>query len=153
MKIINPIIVITSILMLAACSTQTISPQTTSPQIERTHYNAWEQDVGYTQAVRVGDTLYLSGMVSEGETLAAQLEGIYKDVQKTLSDYGVSTDQIIKEVIFTTDMDALAQAVPLRKQYYKEGIYPSATWVQVDRLLAAGAVIEIEFIVLVPSKK
>ena len=44
-------------------------------------------------------------------------------------------------------MVALAQAVPLRKKYYNKALYPSATWVQVERLLTAGAMIEIEFIV------
>lgn len=148
MKTLNTMIIITSMLMLAACSTQT-----TIPQIERTNYGPWEQELGYAQVVRAGDTLYLSGLVSEGETLAEQLDGIYRKVQGILSDYGVSTDQIVKEVAFTTDMEALAKAVPLRKQYYREGFYPSATWVQAERFLAAGAMIEVEFVVFLPTKQ
>jgi 2-iminobutanoate/2-iminopropanoate deaminase len=129
-------------LCLTACANKP-----TATQIERKHYGAWELPLGYTQVVRHGNTLYLSGIGNAGATLHDQLEGIYRTTGKILSDYQTTPAEIVKEVIYTTDINSLEKANSIRKQFYSDGHYPSSTWVQVQRLLGADMQVEVEFIV------
>jgi 2-iminobutanoate/2-iminopropanoate deaminase len=56
----------------------------------------WEQEYGYSQAVKVGDTIYLSGQVSHDDTgnivglgdMEMQMRQAYANVQKMLAQYG-----------------------------------------------------------------
>ena len=53
-------------------------------------------------------------------------------------------DDIVKEVLYTTDMDAMKKAIPTRKAFFKNGVYPAATWVEISRLFMAEAVLEVD---------
>ena len=48
-----------------------------------------EKEVGYSQALRVGDLLYVSGSVGKGEMVAA-IRQAYDTLAKTLSAHGLS---------------------------------------------------------------
>ena len=109
-----------------------------------------EDMIGYTHAVKVGNTLYISGTVDgRGEDMKSQMEKIYESVDKTLQHYGSNSSAIIKENIYTTDLDAFKEQIPLRKAFYKEGVYPTSTWVQVDRLFIPRLLVEMEFMAIV----
>ncbi|MFT6507105.1 MAG: 2-iminobutanoate/2-iminopropanoate deaminase [Colwellia polaris] len=82
--------------------------------IERKNYFPWENDTGYSQVVKSDKTLYISGITSEKETFVEQVDDIYTIIKKILADYDVGTDAIVKEVIFTTDIEALKLAIPTR---------------------------------------
>lgn len=115
-----------------------------APALERKHYGAWEQDIGYTQVVKVGDRLYISGLTSGAKDMNSQITEIYTTLIKILADYQLTTQDIIKETVFTRDLEALKKAIPLRKTFYPKGLYPSASWVQVQRLYEEGFLIEVE---------
>lgn len=121
--------------------------------IERKHHQPWEPDVGYTQAVRVGNTLYLSGVTSDGSSFADQLDNVYKTIKTILLEFDVTTDSIVKETIFTTDIEALKEAGEVRKQHFKYKRYPASTWVQIDRLFMPEFLVEVEVIVEIPETK
>lgn len=107
------------------------------------HANAAvETEIGYCQAVRVGDTLYISGTVGKGEMPAA-VEHVYGTLKKTLEARGLGFQHVVKETVYTTDLDAFIGQKELRKQYYGASL-PAATWVQVSRLFSPSFVIEIE---------
>ncbi|HEY6530201.1 MAG TPA: RidA family protein [Cellvibrionaceae bacterium] len=140
----KPICIISlMILCLSACATTS----STATHVERKHYGQWELPLGYTQVVRHGNTLYLSGIGNTGATLREQLEGIYRTTGKILSDYKATPAEIVKEVIYTTDIISLEKANAVRTQFYNNGQYPSSSWVQVQRLLGADMQVEVEFIV------
>lgn len=134
-------------LTLSACATS--APP--AAKIERKYYGEWEKGVGYAQAIRVGNTLYLSGVGSEGATLVDQLDSIYTNIGKILVDYNATTSDIVKEVIYTTAMDQLAEAIPARKAHFKNDEYPTTTWLQVERLFLPHMLIEVEVIVQIPE--
>ena len=56
----------------------------------------WEKEYGYAQAVKVGDTIYVSGQVSHDETgkivgpgdMEAQMRQAYTNIKKLLAQYG-----------------------------------------------------------------
>ena len=101
-----------------------------------------ERDIGYAQAVRVGDTLYISGSVGKGE-MAEAIRHAYDELKATLTAHGLDFRNVVKENVFTTDLDAFIKNKDLRKGYYGNE-YPAATWVQVQRLYLPSFVVEVE---------
>ena len=96
--------------------------------------------------------MYISGVTSAAPTFNAQLTEDYKVITNILKDYGVTSTAIVKETIYTRDMEALKKAIPLRKQFYSSAAYPSASWVQVERLFEEANKVEIEVEVRLPSE-
>jgi enamine deaminase RidA (YjgF/YER057c/UK114 family) len=99
----------------------------------------WEDAYGYARAVRVDDTIYVSGQLShddEGNIVApaplgergeilehsgmeAQMRQTYANAAKILGRYGATLQDVIEEVLYVTDMDAaFAAAGPVRKEVY-----------------------------------
>jgi 2-iminobutanoate/2-iminopropanoate deaminase len=137
-----------TVLMLTLAGTISAGCATTAPVIiERKHYGDWEKNVGYTQAVRVGNTLYMAGIGGQGDTQIEQMNDIYKTIDRILTDYQATSRNIVKEVIYTTNIDELIAATDARKNYYQNADYPSSTWVQVTRLYSPKMKIEIDITV------
>jgi 2-iminobutanoate/2-iminopropanoate deaminase len=73
----------------------------------------WEKEYGYAQAMKVGDTIYVSGQVShdDGDNIVgqgdmeAQMRQTYANIRKVLSQYGATMDNIVDETLFVTDMN------------------------------------------------
>ena len=118
--------------------------------IERKHYESYEKDIGYAQVVRSGKTLYVSGVVSFASSFVLQLQENYTTINKILKDYGVDTRSIVKETIYTRDMEALKLAIPQRKAFFQDDAYPAASWVQISRLFDEKNLLEIEVEVHLP---
>jgi enamine deaminase RidA (YjgF/YER057c/UK114 family) len=78
------------------------------------HGMPWEKDYGYSQALKVGVTIYLAGQVGhddKGEivgqgNIEVQMRQAYANVKKILSRYGATMDNVVDEIPFVTDMDA-----------------------------------------------
>ena len=107
-----------------------------------------EDAIGYAQAVKVGKTLYISGSVGAGDMDKA-VKAVYDELEKTLKAYGLGFQHVVKENIFTTNIDALIKQQELRKTYYK-GDFPAASWVEVRRLYTPELVVEVELIAEIP---
>lgn len=114
---------------------------------------SWEEEYGYQQAVKVGDTIYLSGQVSHDETgeivgakdMEAQMRQAYANIKKLLSEYGAGLENIVDEVLFVTDMEtAYAAAVKCRKEIYSGVPATASTIVQIERLALPEFLIEIK---------
>lgn len=102
------------------------------------HHVPWEESYGYVQAVRHGDTIYLSGQVAhDGPELVApapveatgkvtdvtntgaQLRQCYANAAQLLERFGASLDDVVDEVIYAVDVPAAdAAAGPVRKEAY-----------------------------------
>ncbi len=102
-----------------------------------------EKEWGYAQAVRVGDTLYLSGTTGRGESMADQVRNAYERIRRTLEHFGADVTDVVRETVFTTDMEALKAASGTRKEFYK-GHTPASSWIGIDRLFVPGILVEIE---------
>ena len=135
-------IVYMSFALLSACA----STKESVESIERRNYNSWENEIGYSQVVRAGKTLYVSGIASNKPTLEQQVEEIYSVIARILSDYGLTTGAIVKQVIYTTDIDAYKSLGAVRKRSFAENRYPSSTLVQIERLYDVSHLVEIEVV-------
>ena len=112
----------------------------------------WEQEYGYSQAVEVGDTIYLSGQVSHDDKgnivglgdMEMQMRQAYANVQKVLAQYGSTMANIVDEVLFVTDMEtAFAAAVKCRHAVFSGTPVVASTIVQIQRLAFPEFMIEI----------
>lgn len=115
-------------------------------KIERKMYNPWEAEIGYSQVVKAGNTLYISGIASDKPTLNEQVDEIYQLIRNTLKDNGLTMSSIVKQVIYTTDIEAYKKLGAVRKKYFNENEYPSSTLVQVQQLYSPNHMVEIEVI-------
>lgn len=131
--------------LLALLAVAPAPAQTNGIQKEKLHFNREGEDAaGYAQAVKVGNTLYISGTVASGD-MPAQLGKIYDRLGQTLKHYGASFANVVKETLYTTDIEEVKKHAAIRKQYYGND-WPAATWVQITRLYLPAAQVEIELV-------
>ena len=134
----------TVVALIAALGVPVILPAQQPPAQRVEHlYPDAEEKYGYSQAVEVGGTIYLSGTIGGGATMEEQVRAAYAKISMTLARFGATMKDVVKETVYTTDMEALDAANAVRKAAYG-GHAPAATWVQITRLLSKGALLEID---------
>lgn len=102
------------------------------------------ESAGYAQVVRTGNTLYISG-IPTSDLSPDGVAKVYKALGECLTAFGASPENVVKETLFTTDIEAMKKCNDPRKEFYK-GDYPAASWMQVSRLYEANAKLEVELI-------
>ncbi len=142
--ILKQFVIITSLLFLS------VKAFTQADTTAKKKYQV-SQGAGYAQAVLVDNVLYISGTVAMGD-MPAQLKGVYNGIERTLKAYGATFQNVVKENLFTTDIEAVKSNNEIRKAFYK-GDYPAATWVQISRLFMQQALVEVEVIAHLPPAK
>ena len=131
------------------------------------HGVPWEDDYGCAQAVKVGDTIYVSGQLGhddegnivgpapvgddgkilDSSNMGIQMRQTYKNAEKILSRYGATLDSVVEEVVYVTDMDAaFAVAGSVRKEAYgSEKPEVCSTLLVTPRLAFPSQLVEIKF--------
>lgn len=79
------------------------------------------------------------------------MKDIYKYLNQILKDYDINSDSIVKQVIYTTDIEAMKAHTKLRKSFFNKDKYPSSSIVQVSRLYEKGHFIEVEVVAVIPK--
>lgn len=110
---------------------------------------ASETSIGYCQAIRTENRLYISGIAGQGE-MGSAVHSVYDRLQKTLEQNGLTFSNVVKENVYATDLDAFKASGEIRKGYYA-GRFPAATWVQVQRLFVPSLVLEVELVAEYPK--
>jgi len=108
-----------------------------------------DTSAGYVQALKVDNVLYISGAVARDLTPEA-IAGVYKALENSLNSFGATFQNVVKENLYTTDIEAMKKNNAARKAFYK-GDYPAATWVQVVRLFSPEDKLEVELIAHLPK--
>jgi len=108
-----------------------------------------DTSAGYVQVVKVDNILYISGAVAL-EVTPAGIRQVYQALERSLKSFGAGFQHVVKENLYTTDMEAMKKYNEVRKAFYK-GDFPSATWVQVSRLYMHEARLEVELIAHLPK--
>jgi|SRR5687767_11259828 len=119
---------------------------------EKWHWgNALQQDTsaGYVQVVKVDNVLYISGAVAKDVTPEG-ITRVYQALERSLKSFGAGFQNVVKENLYTTDMEAMKTHNAARKAFYK-GDFPAATWMGVSRLFMADAKLEVELIAHLPK--
>ncbi|MCX4364677.1 MAG: RidA family protein [Bacilli bacterium] len=77
------------------------------------------------------------------DDIAEQTLLVFEDINNILKLAGASLDNVIKAVIYLTDMNDFSIVSPIRAEYFKNSM-PVSTMVEVNKLTREGAKIEIE---------
>lgn len=126
--------------------------QETKIKKEKWHWNNGpKQDtvIGYAQVLKVDNVLYISGAIAT-EITPKGITAVYNDLKASLASYGATFENVVKENLYTTDIEAVKKYNSARKKFYN-GDFPAATWVQITRLYMPTAKLEIELIAHLPK--
>ena len=111
----------------------------------------------YSQAVKVGNLLFTSGMIPidpatntlvEGG-IEVQAERALMNVKALLEESGSSLDKVVKTVVFIKDMNDFAKVNEIYAKYFTKD-FPARSCVEVARL-PKDVLIEIEAVAVVPE--
>ena len=109
----------------------------------------------YSQAIRSGNTIYVSGQLPidpatgafAGEDIAAQTRQSLTNVKAILEAAGLTMDNVAKTTVFLAHMSDFAAMNAVYAEFFTEGNYPARSAVEVGAL-PKGALVEIETICL-----
>ena len=110
----------------------------------------WEDIVGYSRAVKVGNIIEIAGTTAmDGELLVGkddvyeQTRFILKKIEKALQQLGSSLNDVVRTRMFVTNMDDWELIGKAHGEFFTT-IKPVATIVEVKRLINEALLIEIE---------
>jgi len=111
----------------------------------------------FTDAVRAGELLYVSGIVAVdgdgnlvgGADVVAQTRQVFKNMRAVLAAAECGFEDVVKVTIFLTDVDDRPLINPVRQEVFG-ATRPASTLVEVPRLAVQGAKVEIECVAVVP---
>ncbi len=106
----------------------------------------------YSQAVQIGNLIYLSGQIGISPQTGNLVEGgiiaetkqIFANIKAVLESTNCTLDDIVNVNIYMTDLSKFAEMNEIYNQYFKEN-YPARATVQVSAL-PKGACIEISVV-------
>jgi reactive intermediate/imine deaminase len=107
----------------------------------------------YSQAVEVGNTLWVSGQIPLDPAtkelvpgaIDAQIHQVFKNLKAIVTAAGASFDDVVKTTVFLTDLSHFALVNKVMAEYFREP-YPARAAVGVASL-PRGAQVEVECIV------
>ena len=119
----------------------------------RTFGNFMEEAYGFSQAVRVGDVIYVSGQTAMGDDftavggddMAAQMREAYAGLARVLAMFGAAPSDVVDETLFVTDVMAAATcAKEVRAEVYGDSFEVASTLIGVAALGSPDLKIEIK---------
>ncbi|MCH7577751.1 MAG: RidA family protein [Chloroflexi bacterium] len=116
----------------------------------------YEEIIGFSRAVRVGDTVYVSGTVAWGEDgklvgegdVYVQARQALRNIERALIEAGASLSEVVRTRIYITDIDRWEEAARAHAEAFA-AVKPAATMVEVSRLAEAAMLVEIEAVAVV----
>ena len=131
-----------------------------------------EDDYGYAQAIKIGNTIHVSGQLSQDDkgtliapaaldessrpadfsTMEEQMRVTYANAAKLLARFGATLDHVVEETLYVLDVDAaFAVAGKVRKEAYAKARPQCASnLIGVSRLAFPEQLIEIVFKAVLP---
>lgn len=111
----------------------------------------WEDTVGYSRAIRSGNTIYVSGttatddqekIVAPGDPYTQTKQAI-QNIASALQQLNSGLDEVVRTRLYITDMDHWKAVGKAHGEYFDE-IRPASTMVEVNRLIDPDMLVEIE---------
>ena len=114
----------------------------------------FQEDWGYADAVVVGDTIFLSGVVAglrSGETdLTLAYERAFTKIGNVLKRSGASWDDVVDITSYHTDLTSQMPAIVAVKKKYMAAPPPAWTAIGVSRLIPNTGITEIKMVAKLP---
>jgi enamine deaminase RidA (YjgF/YER057c/UK114 family) len=111
----------------------------------------WEDIVGYSRAVRVGNTLEVTGTVAVNEQgllvgkndMYEQTRFIIQKMEKVIIEAGFTLHDVVRTRIFVTDITRWEEVGRAHREFF-HSIKPATTLVEVKALISPEYLVEIE---------
>lgn len=112
----------------------------------------------YTDAVRAGDFLFISGMASldkAGNVMAngdvvQQTRNTMEAIGKVLKTVGATFSAVVKVTVYLKDINDRPRINPVRAEYFGDS-RPASVLVEVSQLFVPGLLVEIDAVAYVPE--
>jgi enamine deaminase RidA (YjgF/YER057c/UK114 family) len=116
----------------------------------------YEPVIGFSRAVRVGDTVYVSGTVAWGDDgkpvdegdVYEQAKQTLRNIEKALTTAGASLKDVVRTRIYLTDIGKWEDAGRAHGEAFSD-VRPASTMVEVSRLADPWMLVEIEAVAVV----
>ena len=107
----------------------------------------YEDDYGYSRAVRVGDAVFVSGTTARADALdgdaSVQASDIVSIIGDALAACGATTDDVVRTVTYLRSMDDLSEISRVHRDTFGRA-RPASTVIEVSGLSPDAALVEIE---------
>ena len=121
---------------------------------DRINYSSgskWEDIVGYSRAVKIGNLIEVTGTVASdddgkvvgAEDAYAQTKFIYQKIEAVLKRAGAAMKDVVRVRMYVTDISRWQEYGRAHSEFFKD-IKPCNTMVEVSALIEPGYLIEIE---------
>jgi len=130
--------------------------------MQRINYSSgakWEDVVGYSRAVKMGNVVEVTGTVAvdENNNLVGennayeQAKFIIQKIERVLQKAGASLKDVVRTRMFVTDISRWEEFGKAHGEFFKN-IRPCTTMVEVNKLISPEYLIEIEATAIVSEK-
>lgn len=121
-----------------------------SERINISSGSPWEDIVGYSRAVRIGNMIEVAGTTAmDGDVLIGagsvyeQTKFIFQKIEKALRQAGASMQDVVRTRIYVTDISQWEEVGRAHGEFFKS-IKPVSTMVEVSALISQQLLVEIE---------
>ena len=122
--------------------------------MQRTNYSSgakWEDIVGYSRAVRIGNIVEVTGTVAVDENSRlvgkndayGQTKFVIEKIEKVLERAGATLKDVVRTRMFVTDISRWEEYGKAHGEFFKE-IKPCTSMIEVKGLIAPEYLVEIE---------
>ena len=110
----------------------------------------WEDKVGYSRAVRVGNIIEVSGTAAidrdkiiSPNNVQGQTKFIIQKIERALKEAGGTLNDVVRTRIYVTDISQWEAVGKVHGEFFKD-IKPATTMVEVKSLIDPNFLVEIE---------
>ncbi|WP_459557730.1 RidA family protein [Lacunimicrobium album] len=111
----------------------------------------WEPIIGYSRAVKVGNSIFVSGTTGSGadgkivgdNDLYAQTKQAILNIETALKQGGATLANVVRTRVYVTDISRWEDAAKAHGEFFSE-IRPAMAIVEVSKLISSEMLVEVE---------
>ena len=111
----------------------------------------WEPKVGYSRAIKVGDTVYVSGttgtdpsgkIAAPGNMYGQSVQAI-RNIENALKRLGLGLEYVVRTRIYVTKVELWEEVAKAHSEFFGT-VHPATTLVEISHLVDPEMLVEIE---------